>query len=103
MIAFDRIRSGVEGLDKVVDSIRLGDNVVWQLEDIEEYKFFAVPFAQKAIEEGRNIIYMRFALHPPVLEPQTGLKIVTLDPDSGFESFTVQVHEVISREGEGDS
>lgn len=101
MIAFDRIHSGVEGLDSVVDSIRLGDNVVLQLEEIEEYKFFAVPFALKAIEEGRNIIYMRFALHPPVLEPQKGLKVVTLDPDSGFESFTVQVHEVIAKEGEG--
>lgn len=101
MIAFDRIHSGVGGLDTVVDSIRLGDNVVWQLADIEEYRFFAIPFVKKAIEEGRNIIYMRFALHSPVLEQQAGLKIITLDPDSGFESFTVQVHEIISREGEG--
>lgn len=101
MIAFDRIQSGVKGLDPVVDSIRIGDNVVWQLVDMEDYRYFAVPFARKAIEEGRNIIYMRFAMHPPVLEPQDGLKIIELDPDSGFESFTVQVHEVISSEGEG--
>ncbi len=101
MIAFDRIHSGVNGLDQVVDSIRLGDNVVWQLVDIEDYRFFAVPFAKKAIEEKRNLIYMRFAMHPPILEPQDGLKIVVLDPDSGFENFTVQVHEVIAGEGAG--
>jgi hypothetical protein len=101
MIAFDRINSGVNGLDRVVDSIRLGDNVVWQLVDIEDYRYFAVPFAKKAMEENRNLIYMRFAMHPPILEPQEGLKIVELDPDSGFENFTVQVHEVIADEGAG--
>ncbi len=101
MIAFDRIHSGLVGLDQVVDSIRLGDNVVWQLIDMEDYRYFAVPFAQKAIEEGRSTIYMRFANHPPVLEPQDGLKIIELDPDTGFENFTLQVHEVITREGIG--
>ena len=34
MAAFDRILSGYPGLDDVVDSIRLGDNVVWQVEDL---------------------------------------------------------------------
>lgn len=101
MIAFDRIHSGVNGLDRVVDSIRLGDNVVWQLVDIEDYRYFAVPFAKKAIEEKRDLIYMRFAMHPPILEVQAGLKIVELDPDGGFENFTVQVHEVIAGHGVG--
>jgi hypothetical protein len=101
MIAFDRIQSGMDGFDQVVDSVRIGDNVVWQLIDMEDYRHFAVPFARKAMEEGRNVLYMRFAMHPHILEPQPGLKIVELDPESGFESFTVQVHEVISREGEG--
>lgn len=29
MAAFDRILSGIPGLDEALDSIRLGDNVVW--------------------------------------------------------------------------
>lgn len=31
------VPSGIEGLDRVLDSIRLGDNVVYQVENIEEY------------------------------------------------------------------
>jgi pyruvate,water dikinase len=36
MAAYERILSGLAGLDEVVDNIRLGDNVVWQLNDMIE-------------------------------------------------------------------
>ena len=32
MAAFDRIHSGIPSMDIALDSIRLGDNVVWQVE-----------------------------------------------------------------------
>jgi hypothetical protein len=99
MAAFDRIHSGLDGLDQVLDSIRLGDNVVLQLSNLDDYQFFVQPFVAKAIEENRNIIYMRFAAHDPLLSPRPGLTIYELDADSGFESFTVKVNEIISREG----
>ncbi len=99
MTAFDKINSGIEGLDKTFDFIRLGDNVVWQVADIEEYIFFVGPFAKQAIGEKRNLVYIRFAQHKPLLKPQKGLKIIELDADAGFESFTVAVHDVIENEG----
>ena len=68
MPAFDKIRSGVEGIDKALDSIRLGDNVVWQVSDIEEYSFFVEQLAMSAIKEKRNLVYMRFAHHKPFIE-----------------------------------
>jgi len=34
MAAFEKIKSGISGLDSALDSIRLGDNVVWQVSDI---------------------------------------------------------------------
>ena len=40
MSAFDRIESGIPSMDRLLDSIRLGDNVVWQVEDLEEFRFF---------------------------------------------------------------
>ncbi|MCL5987039.1 MAG: PEP/pyruvate-binding domain-containing protein [Actinobacteria bacterium] len=100
MPAFDKIRSGVEGIDKTLDSIRLGDNVVWQVSDIEEYLFFVEQFARLAIKEKRNLIYMRFAHHKPLLKQQEGLKIIELDADAGFEAFTVRVQEIIKLEGQ---
>jgi hypothetical protein len=100
MAAFDKIRSGIDGIDKALDFIRLGDNVVWQVSDIEEYAFFVEPLARQAIKEKRNLVYMRFAQHKPLLKPQEGLKVINLDANAGFESFTVAVHEIIEHEGQ---
>ncbi len=99
MSAYDPILSGHPGLDKMVDSIRLGDNVVWQVTDLSEFKYFADLFARQAIADGRNLIYMRFASHEPLLAPQPGLKIREFDPDAGFETFTVDIHNAIAQEG----
>ena len=99
MAAFDKINSGIASVDKLLDHIRLGDNVVWQVNNLEEFKFFAVPFARQAIADGRNLIYIRFAKHEPILEPQPGLKIFEFDPDVGFELFTVAIYNRITQEG----
>ena len=64
MKAFDRIRSGFPELDGVLDNIRLGDNVVWQVSNLEEYKLFARAFARQCIEEKLNLIYVRFSGSP---------------------------------------
>ena len=40
MAAFDKILSGVAQMDDVLDFIRLGDNVVWQISDLEEFLIF---------------------------------------------------------------
>jgi len=100
MAGFDRVNSGIEGIDKALNFIRLGDNVVWQVSDIQEYSFFAKKLAKQAINEKRNLIYMRFAQHKPLLGPQKGLKIMKLDADIGFESFTVAVHKIIELQGQ---
>ncbi len=99
MSAFEKINSGFPGMDALLDHIRMGDNVVWRVTTLEEFKFFAEPFARQAIRDGRNLIYMRFASHEPLLDPQPGLKIYEFDPDKGFEAFTVDIYQCIAREG----
>ena len=99
MAAFEKIKSGFPEMDEILDHIRLGDNVVWQVSDIEEFRFFAEAFARQAVRDGRNIVYVRFAQHEPVLRDLTGIKVRRFDPDDGFEAFTVAIHEEISREG----
>lgn len=47
MAAFDRVPSGIEGLDGVLDSIRLGDNVVWQVSSLEEFRPIAAAFVSR--------------------------------------------------------
>ena len=99
MAAFDKILSGFPQMDDVLDSIRLGDNVVWQISDLEEFRTFAEPFARQAVRDGRNVIYIRFAHHMPVLRDLSGIQVCQFDPDDGFEAFTVAIHEEITRQG----
>ena len=99
MGAFEKIRCGYPSLDELLNNIRTGDNVVWSVSDLDEFRFFAVPFARQSIADGRKVIYMRFAGHEPILEEQPGLKICEFDPDQGFEAFTVAIHNQITEEG----
>ncbi len=99
MAAFDKICSGYPQMDEILDHIRLGDNVVWQISDLDEFRMFAEPFARQAVKDGRNVTYIRFAQHDPVLKDLSGIKIKEFNPDDGFEAFTVAIHEEITRQG----
>lgn len=99
MAAFERVRSGMEGLDGALDSIRLGDNVVWQVSSVDEYRRVAIPFARQALADGRRLVYVRFAAHPPILAEDPRVETHELDPALGFESFTGEVHRVIAEAG----
>ena len=68
MAAFDRIKSGIPGLDQALDNIRLGDNVVWNVTNLNEFSYFVNPYVKQAKEDKRNLIYIRFANHPPLIE-----------------------------------
>ncbi|MCI2049782.1 MAG: PEP/pyruvate-binding domain-containing protein [Lachnospiraceae bacterium] len=99
MGAFERIRSGLPSLDRAVDSIRLGDNVVWRVSNLDDFRMFAEPFVDQAIADGRNIVYVRFAAHPPLLRERRGLTTVCVLLSNRFETFTVAIHELIEKEG----
>ena len=99
MAAFERVASGIPAMDDVLDHIRMGDNVVWQVSDLEEFRVFAEPFARQAVADGRNLIYVRFAAHDPILPPMDGLKIEHIPLSHQFEKFTVEIHNLIEREG----
>lgn len=86
-------------MDKLLDNIRMGDNVVMQVSDLKDFKKMAEAFVCQAIKDKRNILYIRFAKHQPLLEPQEGLKIIELSASKGFECFSGEVHELIGREG----
>ena len=122
MAAFERIKSGIPGLDKALDNIRLGDNVVWNVKNLNEFSYFVNPYVKQAKEDNRNLIYIRFANHPPLIEmneedfrlleieqnnPDTefcmierdGIKIYHVNPYNQFETFTLEVHRIIEKEG----
>ena len=99
MAAFDRISCGIPQLDSVFDYIRLGDNVVWQLSSLEDFSYFGKPFVAQCVTDKRPMIYIRFASHAPLVEPQPGVTIYELNPHKGFESFTIEVRNIITNAG----
>ena len=99
MGAFEKVNSGIPSMDRALDYIRLGDNVVWQVSSLDEFRPFASSFAKQSIGEGKEVIYVRFAEHPPILPEQDGLRIIHVKLSHRFETFTVNIHNLIEREG----
>ena len=54
MAAFDQVYSGIPALDRALDYIRMGDNVVWRVSELGEFRRFADPFVKQAKKDGRN-------------------------------------------------
>ncbi len=99
MSYYSHVSTGWESLDNIIDHLRRGDNVVWQVDDIDSYRKLVSYFVNNAVANNEQVIYMRFARHPPLLASRRNIRVYTLDVTSGFESFTTQVHEIITQEG----
>ncbi len=95
----DVVLSGLPALDNLVQGLRFGDNVVWQVDRLEDYPMVVRPYMEQAVRDNRVCVYLRFAPHPMVLTPQPGLDIIEIDPSPGFDYFTGQVHHVIEKYG----
>ena len=99
MAAFDKVKSGIPEMDKALNHIRLGDNVVWRVSELSQFKLFMEPYVRRAIKDKRNIIYFRFASHEPLIKPHPKVKTVNVPLSHRFENFTVDIHNVIEQEG----
>ena len=99
MVSFSRVSSGIDGLDEILNYLQTGDNVVMQVDDIEDYRSFVIPYVKTALENNERVVYMRFARHEPLLEPTGRITVYKLNADAGFESFSTQVHNIIRQEG----
>lgn len=95
------LSTGLPGLDRVIGGVFAGDNIVWQVDDIDDYVPFVEAFCREAHRRGQKLIYFRFARHAPLLPPDVPAETHTLHPEVGFESFTAAIHEVIRQAGRG--
>jgi pyruvate,water dikinase len=91
--------SGSKPLDKLLQGLHLGDNVVWQVDSLDDYSFFAQLFAEQVIRDGFDCVYLRFAPHSPILNPTPGLTIIEVDPSPGFDYFSSEVHRIVEERG----
>ncbi len=97
----ERVSTGYAELDNILDGLRIGDNVVLKVESIENYRYFVGPFVDQALRDGRQINYMRFGDHLPLLGETPQIKVHQLDPRLGFEVFATSVHNIAREQGSG--
>jgi hypothetical protein len=96
-----RVSTGFPDIDNILDGLRIGDNVVWKVDRIEDYQHFVTPFVNEALKNNKNVVYMRFGQHEPLVSQRDGITIYELDAYCGFEAFATRVHQIITDEGVG--
>lgn len=95
------LTTGLPGLDRLFRGLIPGDNVVWQVDSVDDYRAFVDPYCQAARRNGQKVIYIRFAEHEPLVDDQPGTQIHQLQPEAGFENFITRIHEIIEKNGRG--
>lgn len=97
----NKFSTGFPGIDTVIDSLRMGDNVVWQVDELEDYVYYARQLVQSACQEGRQVTYFRFGAHEDIFVNNRDINRSIVDPYEGFESFAAAIHRVIEENGTG--
>ena len=91
--------TGLPGLDAVLSGVAPGDNIVWQIQSLDDYRALVLPYAAAALQQQRRLIYFRFASHPALIAADMGAEVHQPRPEDGFDAFVDQVHSVIEAAG----
>ncbi len=100
-ISSQPVSAGHESLDKIINGLRAGDNVVWQVDNLDDYRYVVQLFVAQVLKDNRKLVYIRFADHEPLVTPEQQAATYHLDPASGFETFSTEVYDIITKEGIG--
>ena len=100
-VSYNYLSTGLPELDGILKGLKPGDNVVWLINSIEEYKLFLHAYCENALRYDQKLIYFRFADHEFLLPPGINAEVHELDSDEGFEKFINTIHEVIEKNGNG--
>ncbi|HNQ88124.1 MAG TPA: PEP/pyruvate-binding domain-containing protein [Verrucomicrobiota bacterium] len=95
------LSTGLPGLDEVLNGLRPGDNVVWQVDDLGDYRPVIGPLVGEAGRLGRPLVYFHFARHEPLLDASSGARVHALDPQEGFDRFLTRILDLIEEAGRG--
>lgn len=96
-----RFSTGLPALDATLNGLLPGDNVVWQVDQIEDYRPLVDRFVQHGLTLKTPMVYFRFASHSPLVPADSRVEIRQLDPEKGFEPFVGEILDVIEQKGRG--
>ena len=93
-----KLSTGIPVIDDLIDGLRWGDNVVWQVTTALEYSWLVPPLVHDAVRTGVEIIYMHFDSYEiPGILPHC--EVITIDRTQGFDHFYRFVREVMESKG----
>ncbi len=95
------VTSGIPALDKIIDGLRAGDNVVWKTDAPDDYRAMARSFLWQSAKDGYDTALVAFSESATMdkIPPQT--KVSVIDPQTGFDRFTRQVDRLLDHNGKG--
>ncbi|MFZ3137354.1 MAG: helix-turn-helix domain-containing protein [Thermodesulfovibrionales bacterium] len=67
-----KIYSGINDLDTLIDSLYVGDNVVWEVEAGTAPEVFILNFIRQSFSENRDVIYVSFNKSPQTILQKIG-------------------------------
>ncbi|MHA1673314.1 MAG: PEP/pyruvate-binding domain-containing protein [Promethearchaeota archaeon] len=91
--------TGIPQLDELLQGINLGDNIVWQVNEIQDYFPFVEHFTRYANRSKKNLVYIRFGQHQRVLHEHFAATVITINPNEGFEAFITQIFQIVNQKG----
>jgi transcriptional regulator with XRE-family HTH domain len=59
-----KISSGIKSLDQLINSLHVGDNVVWEVDAGTSYDVFVQNFIKQSFNESQKVIYVSFNKSP---------------------------------------
>lgn len=90
--------TGLPALDRLIDGIERGDNIVWRVDTLGDYRAFCRAVA-RAEQRPSRVLYFRFAGHPPIFSEEEierfAVEEIHLNLDRGFEYFITTAHRHI--------
>jgi pyruvate,water dikinase len=94
--------TGTSELDRAIQYLRPGDNVVFQMTSLADYRPLVARFVAASLEAGKPVVYFRFARHRSLLpRPQAGIRVCRLHPEKDFERFITETVDIIGEVGPG--
>ena len=71
-----RISSGIKDLNKLIDSLFIGDNVVWEVDAGTSYEVFVKRFIVSSFNDSQKVIYVSFNRSPQSILNEVGSLLV---------------------------
>ncbi len=62
-----KISSGISSLDSLIDSLYIGDNVVWEVDAGTAYDVFIQNFVRQSFDDSQKVIYVSFNRSPQTI------------------------------------